>query len=452
MTINKSRIYITHQIQEEFIRNRIRVIRSNIKYIQNSSEHFNKLKDAIKTPLNTYLRLIDEMFANRFTEVKNKLYTLAKGIENSLENEEFTKDLTEAFEKVSNEGKNIGISDTFLDLCSQFQIILPLSMDERDSLITRYKDLRQQYGKNKGIENREQEKTSIETYYKEDIRPNYAFPGCCETNSDKYGDYIIFHELLQFVNKNQNSCVFLTNDVKDDWFEEKSQPIPHYISNVYALTNQIIYIGNAQESLEVNFKYQEEESENDVNIDTVTDTNFELNYEFSNPNENVVMKMVLANRSFEENLKHNIYYHQDWRSFRDHKYIGLYKEKAIRAIGEIENIVYADYQDDILTIKANKHGAKDITEEQKNRIVETIRLRKGDISTNHVFFCVKKFYDTEFIKTSLYAPMGTRYFDLGDNLGGDEDTLGDVPKTPTGKPRLPTTSKIAELLKGKTWK
>lgn len=61
-----------------------------------------------------------------------------------------------------------------------------------------------------------------------------------------------------------------------------------------------------------------------------------------------------------------------------------------------------------------------------------------------IFFVVDKFYDTDFKKITPRAPMGSRMFDLVDEINKimPEDSKIE---------ELPETSKIAELLKNCTW-
>lgn len=57
-------------------------------------------------------------------------------------------------------------------------------------------------------------------------------------------------------------------------------------------------------------------------------------------------------------------------------------------------------------------------------------------TTEHRYFFVEKFYETDFKKITPKAPMGTRIFDLSQILG--TNTISDM-------------EKVTELLKDKTW-
>ena len=58
-------------------------------------------------------------------------------------------------------------------------------------------------------------------------------------------------------------------------------------------------------------------------------------------------------------------------------------------------------------------------------------------NTEHRYFFVEKFYETDFRKITPRAPMGPRIFDLSDIVGISS--------------RYEDVSKIAEDLKTKTW-
>lgn len=147
------------------------------------------------------------------------------------------------------------------------------------------------------------------------------------------------------------------------------------------------------------------------------------------------LRMVLAGRSRADNMKYGVYYNP--KGFSKHKYIGLYWDKAIRAIGEIELIAEATVlidTDEVLSPEVV------LNTDQKSRIIDitkSARQNNGwDISHNHTFFLVNKFYPTEYHKVG-YPPRGNRFFDLRELFGSAS---------------LPTTAEeIAHFLDGKTW-
>jgi len=155
------------------------------------------------------------------------------------------------------------------------------------------------------------------------------------------------------------------------------------------------------------------------------------------PNDWKRMRVQLASTTLAVNKTLNLYYDNVARGFSGHKYLGLYSEKSVRAIGKILAIAVIVPIDGSLSIEG-EYGA--ITEEMKARVWKAIDDGKNKGYTLHTskhrYFFVEEFIDTDFKKITKGAPMGTRMFDLCEVL--DEDTL-------------PNTVTIAEELRSKQW-
>lgn len=156
-------------------------------------------------------------------------------------------------------------------------------------------------------------------------------------------------------------------------------------------------------------------------------------------NDEYRMLAVPCGDSIEQNLKHNLYFCPVERTVSTCSYIGTYYKGKINAVGKIENIVTADLNEsgELNIIESTQ---KLVTETQKANIVSIIKAIKEtigwDISNGKKFFCVEKFVDTDFKKTSLKGLMGKKYFDL---------------KTILNKNNFTNTEEIAELLKTVNW-
>ena len=157
-------------------------------------------------------------------------------------------------------------------------------------------------------------------------------------------------------------------------------------------------------------------------------------------NEADRMMAVAVGNTLEENKALRLYYAPQDRGYQKHKYIGLYSNKAICAVGEVENIVCANLTNDVLSIVENKEF---VTDEQKERIIQAIHLIP---SHNYLpllkrrFFLVKKFVETDFQKISSGGLQGKRYFSLRDELNLKTDAS------------LPDIETIADSLQKRTWK
>lgn len=155
------------------------------------------------------------------------------------------------------------------------------------------------------------------------------------------------------------------------------------------------------------------------------------------PNDWKRMRVQLAGTTININRELNLYYDSVSRGFSGHEYLGLYSQKAVRAVGKIIAIVTAVPKGDDLDISVEKGK---LTGDIKNRIRVAIDDSKkygySLMSEPHRYFFVEKFYDTFYEKETPYAPMGSRMFDLTEVLGISD---------------LPETAKIAELLREKKW-
>ena len=148
------------------------------------------------------------------------------------------------------------------------------------------------------------------------------------------------------------------------------------------------------------------------------------------------MRVQLAGTTFDFNIRQKLYYDDIDRGFRAHDYLGLYKQKSVRAIGRITDIITAVLEEDGEITYSVEKG--EIDDNKKRDIAIAIEDGKnyGYSLTKTRFFFVDKFYETDFRKTTPRAPMGSRVFDLTQVMGVSE---------------LPDTSVIAEKLKSITW-
>ena len=149
------------------------------------------------------------------------------------------------------------------------------------------------------------------------------------------------------------------------------------------------------------------------------------------------LRMQLAGTTFDFNFANNIYYDRADRGFRPHTYLGLYKQKSIRCIGKICARITAVEIDGEMQYKTEMG---ELTQECKALIEKSIidaRNYGYDLrNSEHRFFFVEKFYETDFKKTSPGGSMGTKIFDLTQYID-NPNSLG--------------AEKIAELLKNKSW-
>ena len=150
------------------------------------------------------------------------------------------------------------------------------------------------------------------------------------------------------------------------------------------------------------------------------------------------MRAIVAGTTFQDNMDLDLFYDQESRNFSEHGYIGLYKDKSIRAIGKLKKTVIAVENNGSMTYHAES-GAEPTTDEIE-RINEAIRRADHygyNLQTiSHRYFIVEKFYPMDFRKSSKNPIQKSKFFNLADMFGY---------KT------MPNTDVIANDLNGRTW-
>jgi len=149
------------------------------------------------------------------------------------------------------------------------------------------------------------------------------------------------------------------------------------------------------------------------------------------------LRMQLAGTTLDFNVSAGVYYDNAERGFRAHDFLGLYKNKSVRAVGKVIARITAVETED--GVKYNPEFG-DLTDERKETIAKA--MADGDShgydlrSIEHRYFFVDKFYETDFKKITPRAPMGTRIFDLTQVLGTED---------------IPETEELARRLAEETW-
>lgn len=156
------------------------------------------------------------------------------------------------------------------------------------------------------------------------------------------------------------------------------------------------------------------------------------------------MKVRTTGATFNINKELNLYYDSADNGYSAHDYLGLYKDKSIRAIGKITAIVEAVYQDSELKILSDKNK---VNEDMKSRIIKAIidaENYKYDLKNNkHNYFFVDNFYETDFKK--LGKPLqGSKIFDLTSLIKNNGKEI-------INQKDMPDVEEIANQLKNKTW-
>lgn len=137
------------------------------------------------------------------------------------------------------------------------------------------------------------------------------------------------------------------------------------------------------------------------------------------------MLVIACGWTLKHNFQRSVYYDPDDRGYSRCTHLGIYKDKRVQGIGKIENIITAHIENDSLVVANTTNGIA--TEEQKQNILAIIQDAKDDlgwnISIGHKFFCVDKFYLTEFRKNTPNGLFGRRYFYINDYVDCSSDEI-----------------------------
>lgn len=159
--------------------------------------------------------------------------------------------------------------------------------------------------------------------------------------------------------------------------------------------------------------------------------------------EDRLMRVLPVGKTLNHNFKYKLYYAPASRTYnRRHRYLGLYTQKEIKGVGEINLIVDADYSKETKELKCKvvEGDRERLTDEVKDNIVQAMVQGEEDfgyqIYTGHRFFIVPDFKETKFEKDSSGGLLGARYFDLTEH-GLEKEELN--------------TELIAKKLRKKKW-
>ena len=121
---------------------------------------------------------------------------------------------------------------------------------------------------------------------------------------------------------------------------------------------------------------------------------------------------------FEVNERFHLSFCPATWSCRKAKYLGIYTQKTVRAIGQIAKIAACTVSVDADTVTVADGGCA-LMRDEEQRILEATkeaRRRDMDVTTGHKFYLCDTWQETDFRKTSPGGIFGHRYFDLEEVL------------------------------------
>ena len=243
---NMDRLYMTSQVEREFIRHRLEFIDKNKgnvtaaasqfrKSLAQFNVDFSKLFNDLKTAsINAHfvdsLPQTDSLIADLESQANND-NLLSEGFRAfqeklSVIKERFEEEYNRLFDKV-----NIEFRDPILTAVSQIKVLPSLSQSEYDFVKDLYSRLLARFDEDKDK-------------YAEYLR----FPGSGEDRDtaikgEPWGDLVIYHQILAFMSDNQEDAIFLTRDTtKRDWMKKGGDPYSYYVADAFRNTGQTLFI------------------------------------------------------------------------------------------------------------------------------------------------------------------------------------------------------------------
>jgi|GEM_PF-2301531 len=230
----KDRIYITKQVEQEYLRNRLSVIKKDFFGPLNKIlEDFSSLRSEIFGKIQSFREAKKRLLSQDYPSIWEEIRRVDEEIRVALLGEELYNEMAAQVGLTTQNNKNIIYIDELLDLVSTLKIAVGLTFEENLFVKDLFEELLQQYKQ-----------------AKDTMKWKFAIPGCGEQKEDGAGDFLIFHELLKLMKDKNESCIFLTNDVaKGDWLQNDKNPHVHYLEHCYNLTDNLIYIIHAEKTL-----------------------------------------------------------------------------------------------------------------------------------------------------------------------------------------------------------
>lgn len=125
-------------------------------------------------------------------------------------------------------------------------------------------------------------------------------------------------------------------------------------------------------------------------------------------------------KSFADCEQFQLYYCPEDRDEESARYVGIYAQKTVRAIGRVVKIVACNVNLKSGAVVPLSGQTSNLNPAEEMRIAGAARNGPShgwDLSTGHRFYLCDEMEATDFRKTSAYGIRGPRYFDLEEVLG-----------------------------------
>lgn len=267
---NKSRIVISGQVNIEYLNHRIQEIRRLNKNLQTLGADLEKWFDEFVASKKKLIGQL-EQFTNKawvkdMPSVRDRISDFSKHVEESYPEDYFEKavklsqivkdtlalEMDEMKSKAASETK-----DEVLQVVSQMTILPPRNSKELSFLNELYHVYLKEF---------ERYKSNKEN------KDLYTFPGSGDWKKEEdgfppYGDFVIYHEMLAYMQDNDKDICFLTFDItKSDWVSTDYKPFLQYYVDTYRNTKHIINFANAEQFTTLTFSSVDTDDEDDFMV------------------------------------------------------------------------------------------------------------------------------------------------------------------------------------------
>ena len=253
--LNKERIYITDQVDEEYQRKRPNFIKNYINSLQTIFKDLASFQKAIDVTKHCEELVIRLENLKKRPIVQNDYNIHLGNIEDAIRriNEwklatkmpctalyrDVESCLSQFYEQIKSEQENILDDDDIVDAVSKCKFCGNISQTEKKFLYDLYQSC---------ADEREEMKMRNDHI---DLQM-YVFPGFGDLSKkdehkQREGDFLHYHEMLKQISILKKDVIFLTSDVKKgDNSTDKLEPFDHYICNCFYLTKHVYYLVDAK--------------------------------------------------------------------------------------------------------------------------------------------------------------------------------------------------------------
>jgi hypothetical protein len=230
-------------LSKAFITLDANVLLNFYRYSSNTTDKFFQVLDAIKDRLWIPYQIGLEFHENRINEIISQKATYSDSI----------KDINQLKSKFEDKNRNPFLSQVNLNLFDVINAELEESSKKFDLYLTHdivLEKIGSLFNNSTGPKLSEQDLLQIfkegKERYKNKVPPGFADEKNKPEEHRKYGDLIIWKQLMRQAKDQNRPCIFVTDERKEDWwFLNKSRniimPLPELRREFFTETNQIFY-------------------------------------------------------------------------------------------------------------------------------------------------------------------------------------------------------------------